>query len=1011
MKYFEVLIKYGFDKNQVCQEENTEVKIIEKEFDKIVTMVRCNGSIITYMSKINQALIKLTDANISSFVYMMSESEIRMIIRMNNKMEKSIEEYIKDTLKILSNFRNININNEWEDEGEGTIEYDNEVIYQEISSASYFIEKIGYYYSNYFADDVDSTIKLLMEKQELYDYSVNDLANRATTLNLDFVTSYYIGYKLTKEELIEKYSELMFNEDFANEINRIYEGKDKGKSNIIPIHYKITENDKTLRQKYYECLGMALYSTGRIKNKNAMTIKCATWGMAVSPQSFKLLIDNSSDSMISLEIINAEDGRWHRWVFDEYPMSYMIDILRDNKDKIQYILNFAPYTEKVENEIIEQLNVPIYDIKNEVSKDSIIVMAEKILEKQNLTINDELKKRIDMSDGKLSLKKLIRIIEDWKSDEVIKESFPEYFSLVKREEKTNKYEDPYKELMDMVGLENVKKQIDEIISSAKLEKLKQEKFLEEKKKVLLNDDNNPLSDSLHMAFLGNPGTAKTTVAQLFAKILYQKGIIRSPKTICFNQENPKNIDKVFKAAYGGVLFIDEAYQYIANGFIPILVELMELYRKDVMVIVAGYKSEMRHFLASNTGLESRIKYKIEFEDYDEEELWQILLNMANKMNLKLNAKDVDSIKDKLMPVFSSSQIESKFGNGRLVRNILDTAKGKMANRLSKGIEGLDNKTYDELTTLDLEDFDIDFKMLTGIKILPYVKDPSKELESYVGLTKAKNILNKILYKAKMDKIRNEKIDKENKKLIKSPMHLAFVGNPGTGKTSVARLFAKILKQKGIIKKSNIVEVGRKNLIGNAMVSTSEVVAAIFESARGGILFIDEAYSLLDDMTGVGIEAINAIVQEMENRRDNVIVILGGYKDRMEVFIEQNEGMKSRISDIVEFEDYNDKELYEIFEKIIKDNEIKVESEAKDFIKSKLSNIINRDDFGTLGNARFVRKIVEKAKLNKDYRLGKLNKLEYTDEELKIITLVDLKEAIEDSLDKKSIKSKIGFMAA
>ena len=308
----------------------------------------------------------------------------------------------------------------------------------------------------------------------------------------------------------------------------------------------------------------------------------------------------------------------------------------------------------------------------------------------------------------------------------------------------------------------------------------------------------------------------------------------------------------------------------------------------------------------------------------------------------------------------------------------------------------------------IDDFDIDFKMLTGTRILPYVKDPSKELESSVGLRKEKDILNKIIYKAKMDKIRNEKIDKDNKKLIKSPMHLAFVGNPGTGKTSVARLFAKILKQKGIIKKSNIVEVGRKNLIGNAMVSTSEVVASIFESARGGILFIDEAYSLLDDTTSAGIEAINAIVQEMENRRDNVIVILGGYKDRMEVFIEQNEGMKSRISDIVEFEDYNDKELYEIFEKIIKDNEINADKEAKVFIKSELSNIIKRDDFKTLGNARFIRKIVEKAKLNKDYRLGKLNKIEYTDEELKTITIDDLSDAIDASLDKNNIKSKIGF---
>ena len=101
-------------------------------------------------------------------------------------------------------------------------------------------------------------------------------------------------------------------------------------------------------------------------------------------------------------------------------------------------------------------------------------------------------------------------------------------------------------------------------------------------------------------------------------------------------------------------------------------------------------------------------------------------------------------------------------------------------------------------------------------------------------------------------------------------------------------------------------------------------------------------------------------------------------------------------------------MYEIFEKILKDNEINANKEAKNFIKSELSNIIKRDDFKTLGNARFIRKIVEKAKLNKDYRLGKLNKIEYTDEELKTITVEDLKIAINDSLDKNNIKSKIGF---
>ncbi len=245
------------------------------------------------------------------------------------------------------------------------------------------------------------------------------------------------------------------------------------------------------------------------------------------------------------------------------------------------------------------------------------------------------------------------------------------------------------------------------------------------------------------------------------------------------------------------------------------------------------------------------------------------------------------------------------------------------------------------------------------------------------------------------------------------MHLAFIGPVGTGKTSTARLFAKILKQKGIIKKSNIVEVGRKNLIGNAMISTSKVVEGVFQAARGGVLFIDEAYSLLDN-TGSGIEAINTIVQEMENRRDEVIVILGGYKDRMETLINQNEGMKSRISDIVEFENYSDEELYKIFEKIIRDNELKVNDDAKEFIKSELSDIIKRDDFDTLGNARFIRKIVEKAKLNKDYRLGKLDKDEYTEDELKTIVTTDLKESIDDSLsafNDTANKNSLGFIAA
>ena len=187
-----------------------------------------------------------------------------------------------------------------------------------------------------------------------------------------------------------------------------------------------------------------------------------------------------------------------------------------------------------------------------------------------------------------------------------------------------------------------------------------------------------------------------------------------------------------------------------------------------------------------------------------------------------------------------------------------------------------------------------------------------DLEKMIGLTEAKKVINQALDYYKAQKLFKDKGIQQDA----PSMHMVFTGNPGTAKTTVARLFTDIMKDNGILSTGKLVEVGRQDLVGKYVGWTAPTVKARFEDAKGGVLFIDEAYSLVDDRDGLyGDEAINTIVQEMENRRDEVIVIFAGYPDKMEAFLDKNPGLRSRIAFHVSFEDYDVEELCKIAEVI------------------------------------------------------------------------------------------------
>ncbi len=275
----------------------------------------------------------------------------------------------------------------------------------------------------------------------------------------------------------------------------------------------------------------------------------------------------------------------------------------------------------------------------------------------------------------------------------------------------------------------------------------------------------------------------------------------------------------------------------------------------------------------------------------------------------------------------------------------------------------------------------------------------KELDSMIGLSKAKDTI----YDA-LDFYKAQKIFKGKGFITDRPaMHMVFTGNPGTAKTTVARLFAQIMKDNDLLSVGSLYEVGRSNLVDKYVGWTAKNVKNKFKEARGSVLFIDEAYSLVDDKNGMyGDEAINTIVQEMENNRDNMIVIFAGYPKEMEKFLEKNPGLKSRIAFYVPFDDYNANELFEITNFIANKNRITLDKDVNKKLVPIFEKAVNIENFG---NGRFVRNMFEKAIMKQSSRLIAMDFDEVTKSD--VTTLVAEDFEIPTGLSDKC-KRKIGF---
>lgn len=551
-------------------------------------------------------------------------------------------------------------------------------------------------------------------------------------------------------------------------------------------------------------------------------------------------------------------------------------------------------------------------------------------------------------------------------------------------------EDIMKELDGFVGMQSVKDAIRRIAKEIAVQK----------QLVEMGEAAEGLT-KFNFILTGNPGTGKSTVARTFGRIFKALGVTSTdrvvekvPKDIIgkFINESDKNMDAAINEAMGGVLFLDEAYDLEpmdsagqstsseGKKAVQVLMTRMENEAGKFVVICAGYPKEMATFMNSNPGLKRRFSHTIHIDDYSAEELLQIYENAAKGKKYNFTLADED-VRTKARRMFQNmvAMKDGKFGNaGEAIKKVAET-KTNINNRIGNvPFDQWDKMPPGFLHTAYLED-------------IPYV-EPAKvsvdecleELNALIGLEGVKTALTKLAHTIN-NEIESAKLENRRPEI---PLgHYLFLGNPGTGKTTVARLMGKILYSMGALPTPNVVEVGKSDLVGRYVGDTEAITSHVIDTAMGGILFIDEAYQLASDQ--YGRNALEVLVARLENDRGKFVCIAAGYTFEMQSFIAENSGFESRFParNRITFEDYTPDELFRIFMIYANKGGYTLDPMAENAVRGKLTMLYNKRG-RSFGNGRDARNLFDEVKSNLAARLADEGGT-HTQEERKTIKMEDV----------------------
>ena len=576
-------------------------------------------------------------------------------------------------------------------------------------------------------------------------------------------------------------------------------------------------------------------------------------------------------------------------------------------------------------------------------------------EQEKLKIDEERHKKVleDLTRTRMEKER----IEQTQKKKTITEGQEKQQPIQEQEKSKNKE----KILDSMVGMKNIKATLTEWLEHQEAIAL-----LQSKSKIKVPNT------SKNIVITGNPGVGKTMLAEKIASVLLEAGFITEDKFVPVKAEElvgqyvghtaKKTTDKINEAK-NGVFFLDEAYRLSGGNFsgskgsfgleaIETIMGYMDNPKNNTVFIFAGYEDKMQEFLDANEGFRSRVQEPFRLTDYTLEELTQIGINALQEKNY--NTSQIKAI----FPSYIRQNMKQGIliGNGRTVTQYVNKITEKHLLRIKKNPN---TENYELLLPEDVKNaFETAYEEQEGLKEI--FIEAKKKINELIGMKAVKQEVERL---GNFQFVQNQR-KKAGLQIEKQSHHMTFLGNAGTGKTTMARLIGEMFRGAGVLTNGHFVEVTKDMLTAGE--SIPKTVKSIVEKAKGGILFIDEAYSLANDRKGK--EALDALIPLLENYRDDFICVFAGYEEDMQHLFQLNQGLVSRIPNHFHFENYNAEELMQMMLIRIKKKEYHLAEGAEKTLSDAIQTSVEQNI--VTGNGRWIRNFFEKMLMSQNNRLFK-----------------------------------------